>query len=284
MTPEELDKYAEPTRPNTRREILEGILHEDAEKELSDNGGEMPSPLERYVCAVIGDECGLLAILSSPTLPALAEQMATVDALTDELSAYDLDEDGKALSFAISFNFGDYPAKSEPTDAAVQDLASIRATRIEERLSGTVALTGNEYQIPRDPGRYLIEEKNNGDTVWAMNADTLDEAADLINMSETERSGVIIFDLDFTDEDKAELIPSITVTSIYGTDWKPSTPDPVDDASQQPSKCDNCGKVWKDYQLDPSKHLHERMDEGGPMPSGDCPECGAFCYPVEEKQ
>jgi hypothetical protein len=47
-------------------------------------------------------------------------------------------------------------------------------------------------------------------------------------------------------------------------------------------RCDNCQKVHLDFQIEKDiKRLHERVDPGGEMPSGECPECGALCYPVE---
>ena len=47
-------------------------------------------------------------------------------------------------------------------------------------------------------------------------------------------------------------------------------------------RCDNCGVLHTDKTLIPLgdvKHLHERLDPGGTVPSGECPSCGAFCYP-----
>jgi hypothetical protein len=46
-------------------------------------------------------------------------------------------------------------------------------------------------------------------------------------------------------------------------------------------RCDNCGKVHTDETLKIAKHLGERADPGGVMPSGECMECGALCYPIE---
>lgn len=51
-------------------------------------------------------------------------------------------------------------------------------------------------------------------------------------------------------------------------------------------ECDNCGRFWAQHDLKDSPDLYERMDPGGPMPAGDCPDCGAFCYdtrPPEER-
>jgi hypothetical protein len=46
-------------------------------------------------------------------------------------------------------------------------------------------------------------------------------------------------------------------------------------------RCDNCGKVHTDETLKIAKHLGERVDPGGVMPSGECNECGALCYPIK---
>lgn len=44
-------------------------------------------------------------------------------------------------------------------------------------------------------------------------------------------------------------------------------------------RCQNCGKRWNTSELHEIKHLWERVDPGEPMPSGQCPECGALCRP-----
>lgn len=52
--------------------------------------------------------------------------------------------------------------------------------------------------------------------------------------------------------------------------------------NQVKSQCDNCGTVWADVQLTvPILDLGERVDAGGVVPSGECPdpECRALCYP-----
>lgn len=46
-------------------------------------------------------------------------------------------------------------------------------------------------------------------------------------------------------------------------------------------RCDNCGKVHANETLKIAKHLGERVDPGGVMPSGECMECGALCYPIK---
>lgn len=46
------------------------------------------------------------------------------------------------------------------------------------------------------------------------------------------------------------------------------------------NRCDNCLKLWPDSKLRPIAHLGERLEPGGTVPSGECPDCGALCYPV----
>lgn len=48
------------------------------------------------------------------------------------------------------------------------------------------------------------------------------------------------------------------------------------------SECQNCLRVWNDEDLDPVKDLEVRVLPGEPVPSGECPDCGALCHPVEE--
>ena len=50
-------------------------------------------------------------------------------------------------------------------------------------------------------------------------------------------------------------------------------------------QCDNCG--WKGKPkinaFADIPNLFERLDPGGVVPSGECPECGALCYPIKPK-
>lgn len=43
--------------------------------------------------------------------------------------------------------------------------------------------------------------------------------------------------------------------------------------------CNNCGNYWEEEELRPIKDLEQRIEPGGTVPSGECPECGALCYP-----
>ena len=43
--------------------------------------------------------------------------------------------------------------------------------------------------------------------------------------------------------------------------------------------CDNCVSAWKEKDLKEIKDYYQRVELGGPIPSGECPKCGALCYP-----
>lgn len=47
--------------------------------------------------------------------------------------------------------------------------------------------------------------------------------------------------------------------------------------------CDNCGKKWDLIDIVFVDDLQERVDPGGTMPSGECRDCGALCYPEKSK-
>ncbi len=51
------------------------------------------------------------------------------------------------------------------------------------------------------------------------------------------------------------------------------------------SECANCS--WTGTPkigLNEIPDLHQRIDEGGTVPSGECPECGALCYLMKVKK
>ena len=47
-------------------------------------------------------------------------------------------------------------------------------------------------------------------------------------------------------------------------------------------ECDNCGHLWTYDQLKPIVDLLERIEPGSEVPIGECPDCGALCYPPED--
>lgn len=44
------------------------------------------------------------------------------------------------------------------------------------------------------------------------------------------------------------------------------------------TQCDNCRSLWSLDRLAPVDRLAERLDPGGVVPAGECPECGALAY------
>jgi hypothetical protein len=49
-------------------------------------------------------------------------------------------------------------------------------------------------------------------------------------------------------------------------------------------QCDNCGVVWLFCELQDMSDLTQRIDPGGEVPAGECPDdgCQALCYPEKE--
>lgn len=49
-------------------------------------------------------------------------------------------------------------------------------------------------------------------------------------------------------------------------------------------RCDNCGTVSRGDALLPIKDIAQRLTPGSVVPSGECPECYALCYPVNNRR
>lgn len=47
------------------------------------------------------------------------------------------------------------------------------------------------------------------------------------------------------------------------------------------NECQNCSKLWEGDELEPIQNIGQRVEAGEPMPSGECPDCGALCQPLE---
>jgi len=45
--------------------------------------------------------------------------------------------------------------------------------------------------------------------------------------------------------------------------------------------CDNCQGVYATDEIKPVKDLEQRIEPGCMVPSGECPKCGALCYPKD---
>jgi hypothetical protein len=51
-------------------------------------------------------------------------------------------------------------------------------------------------------------------------------------------------------------------------------------------RCGNCEKIFKDKEIEvvlaDIEDFFSRVDPGGIVPYGECPECGSFVYPVKQ--
>jgi hypothetical protein len=47
-------------------------------------------------------------------------------------------------------------------------------------------------------------------------------------------------------------------------------------------QCDNCSQIWEAHDLDPIQDYGSRVEPGGVVPCGQCPDaaCRALCYPA----
>jgi hypothetical protein len=52
------------------------------------------------------------------------------------------------------------------------------------------------------------------------------------------------------------------------------------------ARCDSCGTLWDEDELEPIDDLHQRVAPGEIMPAGQCPDedCGAVCHLIWEGQ
>ena len=47
-------------------------------------------------------------------------------------------------------------------------------------------------------------------------------------------------------------------------------------------RCPNCGRIHATSALVEIKHIFQRVAPGEPMPSGECPDCGALCQVIRK--
>jgi hypothetical protein len=68
----------------------------------------------------------------------------------------------------------------------------------------------------------------------------------------------------------------------FGEVWIVRTREDVEQAANE-HRCDNCKQHFAEEDLiNPIPDLQERLEPGSIVPSGECPLCGALCYPVNE--
>lgn len=79
----------------------------------------------------------------------------------------------------------------------MSDVQEKRIDAIKSWLDGEPAIEHNEFEIPDDPGQFLAVEYDDGhDIVWAYSVDSLEEAAEQLEASDTYCSDEEVIDLD----------------------------------------------------------------------------------------
>jgi hypothetical protein len=73
-----------------------------------------------------------------------------------------------------------------------------------------------------------------------------------------------------------------TVLSALAQSGKYEIETPAPEQSKTHSTCDNCGGEFWNKRLHEIDDLAQRLDPGGVVPSGQCPACGALCYPRKD--
>lgn len=53
----------------------------------------------------------------------------------------------------------------------------------------------------------------------------------------------------------------------------------AEEANVAVHECGNCGEFHERDKLNPIKDIEQRVAPDEPMPSGECPDCGALCHP-----
>ena len=62
----------------------------------------------------------------------------------------------------------------------------------------------------------------------------------------------------------------------------PSNPAvPLVSQADEMTVCDNCSACRPEGDLNFIDDYHQRVEPGGMVPSGECPDCGALCYPED---
>jgi hypothetical protein len=99
-----------------------------------------------------------------------------------------------------------------------------RLAKIHEEITDTI--TENGFEIPAEPGRYLVIMRTMGDRIWAISCETLEECATSINEDDTDREEAFIIDLD-TDGELCPILEVVKIMGAEGGDWtRPAPPAP----------------------------------------------------------
>jgi hypothetical protein len=115
---------------------------------------------------------------------------------------------------------------------------------------------------------------------WLHFADTFEDVADTLGGEVLEGwSPLQVYDLDAAQAIELHIAsPVVTRSEDQGL---------MDNALETPAEvnvCDGCGMRWPDSVLVPLRDVAERVAPGEPMPSGECPSCGAVCHPAGDAE
>lgn len=56
---------------------------------------------------------------------------------------------------------------------------------------------------------------------------------------------------------------------------------PYDSNGNELYECDNCSTLWREDDLDQLRDAWERIEDGYPMSTKQCPDCGAMAFPAD---
>lgn len=68
------------------------------------------------------------------------------------------------------------------------------------------------------------------------------------------------------------------------TPTNPAVHVPLVSQADEMTVCDDCSACRAEGDLNYIMDYHERVEPGGMVPSGECPDCGALCYPEDAKK
>jgi hypothetical protein len=125
-----------------------------------------------------------------------------------------------------------------------------------------------QYTVKKQEGKYWVVAPSGARIVVPHTI--LGEArqiARIFNQTKRDEKTVKTFPSASVREARAGLIPS----------------EETDGQSVADNVCQNCDGKFRDDQLEEITHgIWERVSPGELMPSGECPDCGALCHPIQK--
>ena len=125
-----------------------------------------------------------------------------------------------------------------------------------------------QYTVKKQEGKYWVVAPSGARIVVPHTI--LKEArqiARIFNLTKRDEKTVKTFPSPSVREARAGLIPS----------------DETDGQNVADNVCQNCDGKFRDDQLEEITHgIWERVSPGELMPSGECPDCGSLCHPIQK--